>query len=475
MITMLPSNFVSKMSKLENYSKAPIRIVPQSQGIVKPNQIIKFTFPSGVVLDMKTFCIHFDFVTKLNNANTTDAKLVGMPRFTSSLIDTLEVWVNGRPAQNTPYYNRIYHIFQNFKHNYNSQVKRMTDNCDPSVYSTLGANGAIANFTTKYGTGAAATNNFNGRYTISDFVGFLDCKPNILDLNLIGSLELVLKMAPPTVLFGAGLVGADSVDYEVNNVVAYADQIYFKDELYYNELRARMANDGFKIIYNNYSVYTGSAIADTTGSKTNTVKCTESCENLDMLIYTMFDTTSTGKQDLVLGDAASATTSAELLAGRLPASHYNFNNVLKAGNTSLLNSSVYFRSNGVGVSTLQWQINSQDITIPMNITEQWEETKKALDLCHNPDKQINPAIRSIPIYQKDFYVSALSTSHIGNEDPTLAELFSGRNTMSTSLNISAICQGGNWDAAQAGCQPAIITCYKSRLHVTGERNILPVK
>ena len=470
-MNLLPSNFVSKITSLQNYSKSPIRILPQSQSSVLSNQIVKLTLPVGTVLDMKTFSLYFDF----NTVGATNAKLVGMPKYTSSLIDTLEIWVNGRNIQNTPRYNNVYSIFQDFKNNHNALIKKMGTNPDPSVYSTLAADGAIGRLPTKYGTGSIGTNDFRGTYCINSWMGFLDANPNIIDTNLLGQIEIVLKLASTRVLWGHGLVDADAIDFKLDNIVAYCDQIYFKDENYYSVIKGLMqSSDGFKIVYPNYMVYTGDTL---TNNKKTTLKITENCSSLDMILFTFLDTSSTGKQALQLGDAAAAADEAEAFAGKHIASRYVYDNVLAQYDKSLLNNSVYFRRNGVGCQTVQFEINSQDVTVPMNTLEQWGETLKAFELNVDADnKQINPSIKDLSIFQKDFYVCALSTSHINNKDEDLGSLISGRDTMASSLNITVKSIGSSTaDPAQGGCQSCIITKFTSRLHVSGERNIFPVR
>jgi hypothetical protein len=468
---MLPSNFVSKMTILRNYSKAPIRILPQSQADVKSNQLIKLTLPVGCVLDLKTLCLYFDYVSTLPLDN---AKLLGMPKHTACLIDTLEVWVNGRSVCNIPQYNRLFAILQNFKNNHNSLVKKMGTNPDPSVYTILNNDGTIFKSSTKFTTGDQNKNNFRGTYCINSWVGFLDCSPSIIDTNLLGSVEIIMKMAPPTVLWSAGVDPADAIDYTLRNIVAYCDQIYFKDDLYYNEIKGRMqAGDGFKIIYPNYMVYLGNTM---TTNKTQVMRITENCSSLDTIMFTFFDTTSTGKEPLQLGDAAAAASEAEHRAGRLPSSAYVYDRVLANGDNSLLNSSVYFRNNGVGVDTIQFEINSQDLTVPMKPIEAWNETLKAFDLHLDSDlKQINPSIKNLAVFHRDFYVAAVSLEHIGNHDLDLGSLLSGKDTQSTSLNIGVKTTSAANDNSHGNCQAAIITKFTSRLQVSGERNILPVR
>lgn len=472
-VRALPSNFTSKVHYLPNYSKAPIRILPQQSGTLKNNQILKVILPVGVVLDLSTFAIHFDFVAKQNNTAVAAANTVGMPK-NCNIFDSFECFVNGRNIQHIQQYNRIYSILKDFKSNYASQLRKLSNNSDPSVYQTLGNDGAITKRNTRNAiTGVAI--DYAGRYVIDDFIGFLNCSPNIIDTNLTGAIELDFRLAGPEVLWHAG-AATTAVSYEISNVVCYCDAIYFKDENYYSQLKIAMGQeDGFKLVYDNFGVYSGDALGNANGTAKNcTVKCTENCKSLDYILWTYFDTTSTGVERLQLGSADPATTEAEAYAGQIIKEQYNFDNLLKLRDSSLLNDSVYFRRNGVATDLrVEFQINSQPITVPMNMQEQWEETLKCFEI-HN-DGQINPAIHSMAVFQKDFYVCGLSTSHIGNTHPDLFPLISGRDTMSTSMQIcvSSTETGGTGTGAHGSCQPYVITKFTSMLHITGERNIFP--
>lgn len=477
-VRVLPSNFNSKVHYLPNYSKSPIRILPQQSGTLKNNQILKVILPVGVVLDLSTFAIHFDFVAKQGGADVADQNGVGMGKYTASLIDTCEIFCNGRAIQTIQQYNRIYSILKDFKSNQDSQLRKLSNNSDPSVIYSLADSGAITKTITRFAPAAGSKFDFSGRYVIDDFIGFLNCKPNIIDTNLTGAIELNFRLAGPEVLFHVG-AATTAVSYEISNVICYCDAIYFKDENYYSEIKMLMQqSDGLKVVYDNYGVYTGNTIALANGaSKTCTVKCTENCKSLDYILWTYFDTTSTGLQELVLGDDAVGTSTANYASGYVPASRYTFDNLVRLHDSSLLNNSVYFRRNGVAKDLkVEFVINSQPVTVPMNLQEQWEETQKCFEIHLDSDNhEINPAIHSMAVFQKDFYVCGFSTSHIGNKDANLIPLVSGRDTMSTSINIvvNSTETGGAGVNTHGGCQPYVITKFTSILHITAERSVLP--
>lgn len=465
----LPSQFVAKVTPLQNYRKAPIRILPTSgSSPVKSSGYIKFALPVGCVLDLKTLAIHFDAKTQLDNADpnagstAANRRVVGFPKH-MGLIDTFEVWVNGRNVQSIPQYSRVYSLLQDFKNNYNSQVKKLGTNADPSVYSTIDAAGVVVPTPTKHATAIATLNRSEGQYVWNDFIGFLDCQPSIVDTNVLGQVEIHIKLLNANCLWaarndGSDIAAGESVDYVLSNIVAYVDKIDFKDEMYYSSIKSLLETEkGFKIVYKNYMYYTGNALAD---NKTTTVKITENCSSLDKIIFTFYDNTApNGKKPLQVTD------------------NHCFTNHLAASSDMLLNDSIYMRRNGVGVGTVQVEINSQDVTPPMGVLEQWQQTLQAFELNSDNSKQINPAIKDLNYFKRDFYCCAFSTSHINNKDTDLGALVSGIDTQSTSMNITVKSQQQSGVASDAGqaCVPVIITEFTSMLLVSGARNIMTVR
>lgn len=504
-MSYLPSNFVVNMTEFTNYSKNPLRIVPTSgQGSVRSNGFIKFTLPIAVI-DFKTFSIFFDAKTLVNGADAPVDKLVGFPKFIGqSLIETLDIFVNGRNVQSIPQYGRIYALLQNYKNNYNSQVKKLQTNADPSQFSAMNNTGAITKYNTYAQTNDANVNGFKGRYVLNDWVGFMDCQPSILDLNVIGNVEIHMKLVSPNVLFASGLVAGDNVDYELSNIVAYVDQIHMKSDAYFSTIKSLLEKeDGLQILFKNYMLYLGDEM---TASKATTLKITENTSCLNKVLFGCWDNTQpNGKQPLQLGNPAKILTPPAVVPGvfadvaavrtyintdvapklvnindgYIPATKFNASYLLAAnrdGGTNL-NNSIYYKQNGLGIGTCQLEINSQDQTNPLSLIEQWQQTLQTFELNDDDLKQINPAIRDIHSYEREFYVCAFSTEHINNKDDRLGWVNSGRNTMSSSMNISIKTTQNpdrGWNVNQTAI-PFIITEMTSRLQVKGQRQVLPVR
>ena len=488
-MSYLPSNFMAKMTELRNYSKNPLRLTPISgQGKVRSNGFIKFTLPIAV-LDMKTFSIFFDAKTQVGTGDAPADKLVGFPKFIGpSLIETLDIFVNGRNVQSIPQYGRIYYLLQNYKNTYNSQIKKLQTNADPSVYTKMGVDGAITKHNTFRQTGDADANGFKGKYVLNDWIGFMDCQPSILDLNVIGNVEIHIKLASPNVLFTDGAAG-DPIDYELENIVAYVDQIHMQSEAYTSQVRSMIESQaGFPILYKNYMLYTGDEM---TSTKKATIKITENTACLNKVIFSCWDNTKpNGKEPLQLGTAANVIASLDAAApvadvvtylngnntnGKVPPSQFNYTNLLANGDDKLLNTSIYFKNNGLGIGTCQLELNSQDVTNPLSLVEQWQQTLQTFELNENDLLQINPAIRNIHAYERDFYCCAFSCEHINNKDPDLGWIVSGRDTMASAINVTVKVESGRaWNDAQKAT-PFIVTEMTSKLYVKGQRQVLPVR
>ena len=473
----LPSQFKGHLELMNNFRKAPIRVLPTSTTAdVKGGGVIKFLLPVGAVLDLKSWNVNFSASTLLGNAppavsgTAGSARIVGFPKYMQSLIQTYEIWVNNRQLVCINEFGRVYALLQDFKAN---RSRKLGNNADPSVYSymsnDLATNVGLSTFRPAAATGDqhVACNQFKGEYCIDEWLGFLSPLNNsILDTNLLGQIEIVLRLYPGNqVLWGskdnAALDGTESLDYILSNIVGYIDKIDFKDELYYNAMASMVSEQGgLKVAYKNYTYFAGDAA---TASKAVNMRVTENCASLDNIFFTFYDNTGaaiTARQPLqVSSDEAFSAL------------------VAKHDSTLLLNSSIYYNRNGWGVGTVEFEINSQPITGPLSITQQWEETLKCFGL-NEPDdlKNINPGIRDLNHYKKNFYVCGLSTSHINNRDPSV-NYISGIDTQSTSMQISVrTTQDPNnaWDAVQSAI-PVIITEYTSWITISGARQILPTR
>jgi hypothetical protein len=128
----------------------------------------------------------------------------------------------------------------------------------------------------------------------------------------------------------------------------------------------------------------------------------------------------------------------------------------------------------VGIGTVQFTVNSQNVTDPLTLTNQWQQTLQAWEMNeYDSLHHINPSIKDLNYYKRDFYVCALSTSHINSKSNSI--LMSGIDTQATSLNLEIrSTQDGANNVACAGV-PVVITEMTSVLLVSGQRQVMFIR
>lgn len=478
-----PTNFLHKIDVFQNYNKALNRIIPSTgQSEVKPGETTIFTVPIGT-FDWDTYRVQYDFTTA-GDAN----HVVGMPQFTPCLIEQLDIYVNGINIQHIPYYGFVYKLMKDYSISFEEALQRVGTNPDPSVYSTMTEEGVVTKYARHIPTASTPVNQFTDEYVIDDWIGFIGtCKPRIWNTNICGTMEIHIKWASAAVLWGTA---GSTFDYTISNLYGYIDKIDWKEKGYYEYIEKQLSSDGgFKIPYKNYRVHIGTALAD---KKESTTRFTESTQSLDKIMLTFFHGAKNTNSLLQLGTPANVIPTFAITAANLaqdPPTVLNtaLNNitdgdvapsefiypVLKTKNDpNLLNTSQYFRRNGLGMrgAKVQFEINSQDIpSFGLSLLSQYEETLKAFELNDADMGKINPGLTDINRWEKDFYCCALSTSHINDKRPDF--LISGKDTMSTSMNICAkVVSGRTPDNAQA-CTPVIITEMSAILIVRSGREV----
>ncbi len=144
----LPGQFISDIQQMQNFRKAPIRILPNSTASeVCSNGLIKFLLPVGCVLDMRSMAVHFHAKTQHANGNPATSataaavRVVGFPKYMQSLIQTYEVWCNNKNVTQINEFGRVYSLLQDFKRN---RDRKLGNNADPSIYTFVNKDGLLS-------------------------------------------------------------------------------------------------------------------------------------------------------------------------------------------------------------------------------------------------------------------------------------------------------------------------------------------
>lgn len=494
----LPDNILeTPVIDMRNYTKTQIRMTPSTgSATVKAGDTTVFRLPHAMVVDLATLRFNLHCAT-----NGTAGEVVGLPKYISSMISQFEIWCNGISVMNIPRYNHIYNIVRDYSGDYQKYQNKLFNNADPSVdYAIDDTTNAIIKYNTYTSTGVAVVNKFEKDYCIDDFIGFFDFsegnRQSFFNTNLVGDFEIHITWAPNAVLWKQS-GGAIDPEYSITNLIGWIDAIEFKDDYWISALDAKVNSAGpdgklgkHRIPFKNYKSYTTS---DTVQNAECTIRVVENTNSLEKLIFTYLDASRNTVDVLQLGAQADiltttaatdlATTTAianNVITAKVPKSFFNYEYLKSTKNPHLLNTSRYFRRNGLGLSydtatrsksaLIQFELNSNDLHNPMDIASVYEETLKAFELNYNNINKANPAIQNFNSWLKDFFVAAYSVSHVGGKNRNY--VISGVDTQATAINIAVkVTNKQNTDAAAKTATPMLITEMTSELVISGGRTI----
>jgi len=227
----LPSNVYNKLNVMQNFSKQPIKVQAVTGATVNAGGYTTFQLPVGSVLDLRSIALHFFGRNTINGADCTAANIVALPQHTLCLIRTLSINCNGVNLTNIPYYGWLYTLLIDFKTSYNSKMKQMGTNPDPSLYLDMTDAGVVSKYPTYKQTTNTNINSFKRNYQINDWIGFLgSCEPSITDTNILGQVEIVIQWESTDVLWVTPTV--TGYNYELSLLELWVNKIDFKDDRY---------------------------------------------------------------------------------------------------------------------------------------------------------------------------------------------------------------------------------------------------
>ena len=135
----IPTGMLYRVKMIQGISKQTLKLVPLSGQIsVSQQGKIIVSLPPNSLVDLSTFELNFTGTTQHrgNGSASNVANYVQkayFPRNTASLIENLEIKINGQSRQNINQYGYLYNIFHDYTCGYDSVSKnRIGCNADPS-------------------------------------------------------------------------------------------------------------------------------------------------------------------------------------------------------------------------------------------------------------------------------------------------------------------------------------------------------
>jgi hypothetical protein len=293
----IPSGMLCRVKQIQGVSKQTLKIVPLSgQTTASNGQKVIFSLPPNSLVDLSTLEMNFIGVTQHrgNGSSSNAANYVQkayFPRNTASLIENLEIKINGQSRQNINQYGYIYNILHDFTCGTDAVGKnRIGCNSDPSNKSVY-----IDGQVTRYagfplGNKNDTTYNSFGdqdNYTIRQWLGILggNASTSIIDTSLYGDITIELTLAPGDCLMlsptsniatfsaaantetnissvagsAAGLTASQGTGYSLSEI-GFSITRYDMPSSYYQAVASVLESGSvFKLNYPNYSSFLSTA------------------------------------------------------------------------------------------------------------------------------------------------------------------------------------------------------------------------
>lgn len=177
----LPPNLTYFMSRLQGVSTSHFKIYPQNTGSQTANRIVRFELASNTLLNLKSTRILFNVA-----ATTANAQAARLPNDTRSFIDRMAIYMGGVLVQNS---------FSNYNVLVHAQKALGADRCTDTVlthqeicrvksYHNAATLSASESYTTP-----------DVQLSITDFLGFLQADPSIIDTGLFPQITIEITLA----------------------------------------------------------------------------------------------------------------------------------------------------------------------------------------------------------------------------------------------------------------------------------------
>ena len=536
----IPQGMLYRVKQIMGVSKQTLKMVPLSGQTTATNGQKKIvSLPPNSLVDLSTFEMNFVGTTQHrgNAAATNVANYVQkayFPRNTASLIENLEIKINGQSRQNINQYGYIYNILHDFTCGHDAVAKnKIGCNSDPSL-KAIWRDGQVARYagfplgcTSDTSEGHLDRDN----YTIRQWLGILggNASTSIIDTSLYGDITIEITLAPSDVLMlspatpalttyasatnnetgiattlgtTAALTASQGTGYTLSNI-GFQIVRYDMPQSYYQAVAGVLeAGSVFKLYYPNYSSFMSTAQSLPKGG---TSRFNLSTQSLDMVIST-FQVQDRGTQQApilglwgangvgcVPGDSSfgfsTATPSTGLAAVSAAVGEYgtylkSFPFGLTVGWPKLLNNSKYFVRNGDGIQQCTYIVGNVRL-IPETIPEQFNGVLRAWNAQNDVLGGLYPGIASLAHFQSQFYAHILSLNVTNEHDMytvsglncsatpiSIAWEVAGTSAAPANIDRQATSNGNIWATGATSATPIMIACYTSRLEISAGRNVL---
>ena len=513
----IPKKAEWKVKHIKNVIKQTINLVPSSGNVqVDAGSRIYIDLPTDTTVDLSTFVMYFNGWT--DNGPVVTNGPAGyctprlFPRNTQSLIQNLEIQINGRSIYNVPEYNYIYNILHDFTSGtQNLNIKMIGENEDPSC--DYWNNAGVITPRVGYPIGllgdgktSPSANNYD-TYCIRNWLGLFDGSTKLINTGMFGIITIVITLAPSAVTMTgatattavavaggnqlgvpltAGLANAVAVaavgsSYHIDTLNFSIVRYNLPPEFYSSQANALANGAVYKLYFPNYNVYYGNPVVST--AKATTIRMSITTKSLDCVIGTFRGANYNDNgsiaptNNVVLGNTLGANLSV-VGVGSIGSGTNTFQNQVAGGQSFLLNNSKYFVRNGMGINDGTWTIGNTRLNSEKP-QEQWESVLRHFNVQNDTISGVHPMYQNLNQFLYYGYAHILSLNVSGEDkDPYTV---SGIDTDEVPINIqwqttastTAPATDAIWGIVNAAynAAPLLIACYTSHLEIANQRQI----
>jgi hypothetical protein len=405
-----PKNLSYNLKRLSGSIIKQRIVIASDRSEYKPNERVMWNFPIGRMIDSRSVV-----ATAKCKAGTGNH----FPRGgLNSLIENLQITANSRVIQSTQAYNFCWNCLADVSGYFSPEQagKRLYENFDPSIAHT-GETGDIAPVITN--NCVVVANNETKFFCINSWLGFLSSSAPTWDTNNIGQLQLVLTLAPNSVMWtGAGAAGTAvaASDYTISEFNLSMDTITFTNSLYYDLIKTQLEGGGLNIAYNDYLYSIGRLETKGTSQFTHTAQF--STNSLDMVIGTFRHENYNTIGPLLIAGAVYSATLASIVGSTKTFPEIRADPLTNEGNHGGFNNSVYFQRCGGAIDSTSWYLNSQPMTNNSTPIQIYNNTLQALDYANLDIASggFHEGALTTGYYNKNYFVDILSTENLSGDN-----------------------------------------------------------
>lgn len=403
--------------KLVGYSKNKFKITTLANSTAASGGLIEVELPSNTILDLRTLTMHATAKTSVTGGTTPYVRL---PRHIETVIDRVAVDAGGTTIDpGCRFTNQIFKIFAD-----------LTLGADKSAQRAVLQNHVDIDTTTTVATD-------NKSVAICNWLGFLGCLPECLDMSLLPTVRIHIYLASKFVLAVSG--SPTAFDYTLEDIYFTCDSIDISDGIYYQLLQQRMQSAPIEVVFDRYSTFLGQA-----NSSGGSVPWSISTQSLDMVMGTLLTNAFEGSAGNAIDPGASKT-------------------------------STYFKRGSANLDVTNSQLQISNVPYPQfnaGLANIWMQTIDSLSLQQDSVGGMDPNICGPTVYtgltnfKTSFFVHIVRLNH---SDPhSDSRYLSGLDTRGTSLNNSWNLTFSNSGTA---LQPLVICKSTSTLMIGAMRQL----